>query len=120
VERGGLVQELTPPPEREPASETEAGSCPIRVQPCPSAPAPTSTAARVVGEIASGNAQRSPVTSLFVSGANVVDVYVAAVRRKLGPNVIETVRGKGYRVRVTALGDADASTGFVRRDEVRA
>jgi DNA-binding response OmpR family regulator len=33
----------------------------------------------------------------------VVDVYVAALRRKLGSSVIETVRGRGYRLRVSAL-----------------
>ena len=36
----------------------------------------------------------------FDSGSNVVDVYVGRLRRKLGPYVIETVRGKGYRVDV--------------------
>jgi len=30
-------------------------------------------------------------------GSNVVDVYVAYLRRKLGPDTIETVRGAGYR-----------------------
>lgn len=35
----------------------------------------------------------------FDPGSNVVDVYVAALRRKLGPDVIETVRGRGYRLR---------------------
>jgi two-component system, OmpR family, copper resistance phosphate regulon response regulator CusR len=34
----------------------------------------------------------------FESGSNVVDVYVARLRRKLGPAAIETVRGEGYRV----------------------
>jgi DNA-binding response OmpR family regulator len=38
----------------------------------------------------------------FDPGSNVVDVYVSALRRKLGSNVIETVRGKGYRLRVAA------------------
>jgi DNA-binding response OmpR family regulator len=32
----------------------------------------------------------------FDPGSNVVDVYVGALRRKLGPEVIETVRGVGY------------------------
>jgi DNA-binding response OmpR family regulator len=34
----------------------------------------------------------------FDSGSNVVDVYVARLRRKLGPDVILTVRREGYRV----------------------
>jgi DNA-binding response OmpR family regulator len=33
----------------------------------------------------------------FDSGSNVVEVYVAALRRKLGPGWIDTVRGIGYR-----------------------
>ena len=32
-------------------------------------------------------------------GSNIVDVYVANLRRKLGPDVIETRRGAGYRLR---------------------
>jgi DNA-binding response OmpR family regulator len=32
-------------------------------------------------------------------GSNVVDVYVRYLRRKLGPQRIETVRGMGYRLR---------------------
>jgi two-component system copper resistance phosphate regulon response regulator CusR len=35
----------------------------------------------------------------FDPGSNVVDVYVAALRRKLGSRMIETVRGVGYRLR---------------------
>jgi DNA-binding response OmpR family regulator len=35
----------------------------------------------------------------FDPGTNVVNVYVAALRRKLGRDVIETVRGTGYRLR---------------------
>ncbi len=42
----------------------------------------------------------------FDPGSNVVDVYVAALRRKLGPSVIETVRGRGYRMRISALEQA--------------
>jgi DNA-binding response OmpR family regulator len=34
----------------------------------------------------------------FDPGSNVVDVYVRYLRRKLGPEVIETVRGMGYRM----------------------
>ena len=33
------------------------------------------------------------------SRANAVDVYVRYLRRKLGDDVIETVRGIGYRLR---------------------
>jgi DNA-binding response OmpR family regulator len=35
----------------------------------------------------------------FDPGSNVVDVYIRYLRRKLGPDVIETVRGMGYRLR---------------------
>jgi DNA-binding response OmpR family regulator len=42
----------------------------------------------------------------FDPGSNVVDVYVRAIRRKLGNEVIETVRGRGYRLRVGALAEA--------------
>jgi DNA-binding response OmpR family regulator len=35
----------------------------------------------------------------FDPGSNVVDVYVRYLRRKLGPEVVETVRGMGYRLR---------------------
>jgi two-component system OmpR family response regulator len=34
----------------------------------------------------------------FDSASNVVDVYVARLRRKLGADVISTVRGEGYRI----------------------
>ncbi|MGH2688562.1 MAG: winged helix-turn-helix domain-containing protein, partial [Actinomycetota bacterium] len=33
----------------------------------------------------------------FDPGSNVVEVYVAALRRKVGTGLIETVRGLGYR-----------------------
>ncbi len=36
----------------------------------------------------------------FDPGSNVVDVYVRYLRKKLGPSVIETVRGMGYRLTV--------------------
>ena len=35
----------------------------------------------------------------FDPGSNVVEVYVRYLRRKLGPDVIETVRNMGYRLR---------------------
>jgi len=35
----------------------------------------------------------------YEGGSNVVDQYVTYLRRKLGPQVIETVRGMGYRLR---------------------
>jgi DNA-binding response OmpR family regulator len=34
----------------------------------------------------------------FDPGSNVVDVYVGYLRRKLGKELIETVRGMGYRL----------------------
>ena len=37
----------------------------------------------------------------FDPGSNVVDVYVRYLRRKLGDNVIETVRDMGYRLPAT-------------------
>jgi two-component system, OmpR family, response regulator len=38
----------------------------------------------------------------FDPGSNLVEVYVGYLRRKLGAEVIETVRGAGYRLRVAA------------------
>lgn len=35
----------------------------------------------------------------YDSGSNIVDVYVGYLRKKLGNNLIETVRGAGYRLR---------------------
>ncbi|WP_312721361.1 winged helix-turn-helix domain-containing protein, partial [Mobilicoccus sp.] len=35
----------------------------------------------------------------FDPGSNVVDVYVRYLRRKVGPDILETVRGMGYRLR---------------------
>jgi DNA-binding response OmpR family regulator len=35
----------------------------------------------------------------FDPGTNVVKVYVSSLRKKLGDDVIETVRGVGYRLR---------------------
>src|SRR5256885_1656198 len=42
----------------------------------------------------------------FDPGSNVVDVYVSALRRKLGSRVIETVRHRGYRLGVVALAES--------------
>lgn len=39
----------------------------------------------------------------FDPRSNVVDVYVAALRRKLGQQMIETIRGRGYRLRGSAV-----------------
>jgi len=34
----------------------------------------------------------------FDTGTNVVDVYIKRLRKKLGSDVIETVRNAGYRL----------------------
>jgi DNA-binding response OmpR family regulator len=34
----------------------------------------------------------------FDPGSNIVEVYVRALRKKLGDGAVETVRGMGYRV----------------------
>jgi DNA-binding response OmpR family regulator len=36
----------------------------------------------------------------FDPGSNIVDVYVRYLRRKLGNDLVETVRGVGYRLRI--------------------
>jgi two-component system, OmpR family, copper resistance phosphate regulon response regulator CusR len=41
----------------------------------------------------------------FDPESNVVDVYVRYLRRKLGGDVIETVRGAGYRLALRPVGD---------------
>lgn len=40
----------------------------------------------------------------FDPGSNIVDVYIGYLRKKLGDQVIETVRGMGYRLRVEQPG----------------
>ncbi len=35
----------------------------------------------------------------YSPGSNIVDVYVGYLRKKLGSDLIETVRGAGYRLR---------------------
>jgi DNA-binding response OmpR family regulator len=44
----------------------------------------------------------------FDPGSNVVEVYVSALRRKLGQRFIETVRGLGYRFRIPERGEGEA------------
>ena len=41
----------------------------------------------------------------FDRDSNTVEVFVARLRRKLGPSYIETVRGLGYRMREPGPGD---------------
>lgn len=41
----------------------------------------------------------------FDPGSNVVDVYVRYLRRKLGADVVETVRGMGYRLPTNGSGE---------------
>jgi DNA-binding response OmpR family regulator len=43
----------------------------------------------------------------FDPGSNVVEVYVSALRRKLGQGFIDTVRGLGYRFRVPDRREAE-------------
>lgn len=38
----------------------------------------------------------------FDRDSNTLEVFIARLRRKLGPSVIETVRGLGYRIRTTS------------------
>ena len=45
----------------------------------------------------------------FDPGTNVVDVYVAALRRKIGATFIKTVRGLGHRFMVPAADDGEAA-----------
>jgi DNA-binding response OmpR family regulator len=44
------------------------------------------------------------------AGSNVVDVYVRYLRQKLGTDIVETVRGQGYRLGAVAQVTAEAQT----------
>jgi DNA-binding response OmpR family regulator len=44
----------------------------------------------------------------FDPGSNVVEVYVSALRRKLGADLIQTVRGRGYRLRAAPVRETSA------------
>jgi two-component system copper resistance phosphate regulon response regulator CusR len=58
---------------------------------------------RHVGQVLSREQLLSHVWGYdFDPGSNVVDVYVRYLRKKLGDDVIETVRGMGYRLEVRA------------------
>ncbi len=50
------------------------------------------------GEVVAKTELRDHVWDGASDDVNVVEVYVGYLRRKLGPDVIETVRGAGYRV----------------------
>ncbi len=50
------------------------------------------------GEVLSKGELRDHVWDAVGDDLNVVEVYVGYLRRKLGPGVIETVRGAGYRL----------------------
>jgi DNA-binding response OmpR family regulator len=43
----------------------------------------------------------------FEPGSNVVDVYVGYLRRKLGKDLVTSVRGMGYRLERSSTGDED-------------
>ena len=56
---------------------------------------------RRAGQVVSKSELRDHVwDAAATDGLNVVEVYVAYLRKKLGPGSIETVRGAGYRVPV--------------------
>jgi DNA-binding response OmpR family regulator len=63
----------------------------------------TETLIRHAGQVLSREQLLSHVWGYdFAPESNVVDVYVRYLRRKLGPGVITTVRGMGYRLDVVA------------------
>ncbi|MFD1932690.1 MULTISPECIES: response regulator transcription factor [Nonomuraea] len=55
--------------------------------------------ARRAGEVVSKSELLAQAWDFSYEGdPNIVEVYVSALRRKIGPGVIETVRGAGYRL----------------------
>ncbi|MET9342712.1 response regulator transcription factor [Nonomuraea sp. NPDC003804] len=55
--------------------------------------------ARRAGEVVSKSELLAQAWDFSYDGdPNIVEVYVSALRRKIGPGVIETVRGAGYRL----------------------
>jgi DNA-binding response OmpR family regulator len=63
----------------------------------------TETLMRHPGQVLSREQLLSQVWGYdFAPESNVVDVYVRYLRRKLGPDVISTVRGMGYRLEVAS------------------
>lgn len=62
----------------------------------------TETLLRHAGQVMSREQLLSHVWGYdFAPESNVVDVYIRYLRRKLGPDVITTVRGMGYRLETT-------------------
>ena len=54
---------------------------------------------RHAGEVVSKGELRDHVwDAAATDGLNVVEVYIAYLRKKLGPDLVETVRGAGYRL----------------------
>lgn len=63
----------------------------------------TETLVRHIGQVLSREQLLSRVWGFdYDPGSNLVDVYVGYLRKKLGPGVIETVRGVGYRLHPAA------------------
>ncbi|MGH2776095.1 MAG: response regulator transcription factor [Actinomycetota bacterium] len=61
----------------------------------------TETFFRHPGEVLSREQILNAVWGYFHDpGSNLIDVYVGSLRKKLGDELIETVRGQGYRLRI--------------------